>query len=61
MRQAMSATRGSSGVHRPRPSVPTIHIGESASSTGAIQRVDLGFDGDGGMRTDYALAAGAAR
>src|SRR5437016_4530045 len=33
MRQAMSASRGSSGVHRPRSRLPISHTGASATTT----------------------------
>src|SRR5262249_56199335 len=36
MRQAMSASRGSSGVHRPRPKLPRSHSGASASTTSRL-------------------------
>src|SRR2546430_13994993 len=41
MRQAMSASRGSSGVHRPRPNMPHSHSGASASTMStANERAD---------------------
>src|SRR2546430_12557908 len=47
MRQAMSASRGSSGVHKPRPNMPHSHSGASASTMSTPnERADR--DGRGG-------------